>query len=90
MQDNILSAVRWLVDDCQPLDSLVFAFSGHGSLDTLCDEQGRDGILPCDFSQVHTRTCSHLSTLKALDLVASRGVPFVTHLIIISTCFTVV
>ncbi|CAL8467614.1 g7152 [Coccomyxa elongata] len=48
-KENILSALSWLVSDCQAQDSLVFAFSGHGSLDTFSNEQSRDGILPCDF-----------------------------------------
>ena len=37
---------------CQAPDSLVFAFSGHGSLDAADASEGRDGILPCDFEQV--------------------------------------
>lgn len=37
---------------CQAPDSLVFAFSGHGSLDAADACEGRDGILPCDFEQV--------------------------------------
>ena len=52
MQANILAAVRWLVGGCQAPDSLVFAFSGHGSLDAADASEGRDGILPCDFEQV--------------------------------------
>jgi uncharacterized caspase-like protein len=51
VQANILSALQWLASDCQPLDSLVFAFSGHGSLSSS-DVSGRDGILPCDFEEV--------------------------------------
>ena len=50
-QVNILDAVRWLVRDTQPQDSLVFAFSGHGCLD-VSDEQERDGILSSDYEQV--------------------------------------
>ena len=50
-QVNILDAVRWLVNDTQPQDSLVFAFSGHGCLD-VSDEQERDGILSSDYEQV--------------------------------------
>lgn len=50
-QVNILDAVRWLVRETQPQDSLVFAFSGHGCLD-VSDEQKRDGILSSDYEQV--------------------------------------
>ena len=50
-QVNILDAVRWLVRETQPQDSLVFAFSGHGCLD-VSDEQERDGILSSDYEQV--------------------------------------
>lgn len=43
------------MSECQAQDSLVFAFSGHGALDTISEDQGRDGILPCDFLEVtHT------------------------------------
>ena len=51
LQVNILDAVRWLVRDTQPQDSLVFAFSGHGCLD-VSEEQERDGILSSDYEQV--------------------------------------
>lgn len=86
MQDNILSAVRWLVSDCQSLDSLVFAFSGHGSLDTWSDEQCRDGILPCDFQEVTIlSTCSCLLLQKCFLHQISKHLIF-THILIIS-CF---
>ena len=52
LQGNILAAVRWLVGGCQAPDSLVFAFSGHGSLDASDASEGRDGILPCNFEEV--------------------------------------
>lgn len=46
-----MGAVRWLVGDSRPQDSLVFAFSGHGCLD-VSREQERDGILSSDYEQV--------------------------------------
>ncbi|KMZ58639.1 Metacaspase 9 [Zostera marina] len=50
---NILSAMRWLVSDCQSGDSLVFHFSGHGSqqFDVTGDEiDGFDETLcPLDY-----------------------------------------
>jgi len=51
MQANILEAVQWLVRDTRALDSLVFAFSGHGCFDASRDQE-RDGILSSDFEKV--------------------------------------
>lgn len=61
MQANILSAIAWLVGNCQPSDSLFFSFSGHG-----CQPPHPEGgswdeaILPCDFQQV----CSAINDSK--------------------------
>jgi hypothetical protein len=47
--------VRWLVAGAAAPDSLVFAFSGHGSLDATAAAHvhgtARDGILPCDHAR---------------------------------------
>ncbi|KDP40904.1 hypothetical protein JCGZ_24903 [Jatropha curcas] len=52
-KENIRQALRWLVQGCQPGDSLVFHFSGHGSQvpDTDMDEvDGLDETLcPLDY-----------------------------------------
>ncbi|KAI5789562.1 hypothetical protein FPQ18DRAFT_306912 [Pyronema domesticum] len=38
---NILSAMKWLVDDAQPNDSLFLFYSGHGS--QVIDRDGDEG-----------------------------------------------
>lgn len=38
---GIIDRLHWLVADAQPGDSLVFHYSGHGSLITLRDPQGK-------------------------------------------------
>ncbi|XP_028800771.1 metacaspase-3-like isoform X2 [Neltuma alba] len=52
---NILEQLKWLVEGCQPGDSLVFYFSGHGIQHTDSDEDEIDGmdesICPVDFQQ---------------------------------------
>ncbi|CCX04421.1 Similar to Metacaspase-1; acc. no. O74477 [Pyronema omphalodes CBS 100304] len=49
---NILSAMKWLVDDAQPNDSLFLFYSGHGSqvIDRDGDQvHGKDeAICPLD------------------------------------------
>lgn len=53
VQANILTAVAWLVTDCQPSDSLFFSFSGHGCQPPHPTGGSWDeGILPSDFQQV--------------------------------------
>ncbi|CAN4107968.1 unnamed protein product [Withania somnifera] len=50
---NIRSALRWLVHDCQPGDSLVFHYSGHGTRVRDHDGDEIDGhdesLCPVDF-----------------------------------------
>ncbi|CAK7328478.1 unnamed protein product [Dovyalis caffra] len=50
---NIRLALRWLVQGCQPGDSLVFHFSGHGSKQLDCDMDEVDGfdetLCPLDY-----------------------------------------
>ncbi|KAK7401158.1 hypothetical protein VNO78_12477 [Psophocarpus tetragonolobus] len=50
---NILESLRWLVKDCQPGDSLVFYFSGHGLQQPDFEEDEIDGfdetLCPVDF-----------------------------------------
>ncbi|KAJ7968226.1 Metacaspase-1 [Quillaja saponaria] len=52
---NIEESLKWLVKDCQPGDSLVFYFSGHGLRQPDFIEDERDGfdetICPTDFIQ---------------------------------------
>jgi len=54
-RENILQAMRWLVTDAQPNDSLFFHYSGHGgeTRDTSGDEaDGYDEtIYPLDFKE---------------------------------------
>ncbi|PIN21452.1 Metacaspase involved in regulation of apoptosis [Handroanthus impetiginosus] len=50
---NIRAALRWLVKGCQPGDSLVFHYSGHGSRVRDRDGDEKDGydesLLPVDY-----------------------------------------
>ncbi|KAI4299101.1 hypothetical protein L6164_032592 [Bauhinia variegata] len=50
---NILESLHWLVKDCQPGDSLVFYFSGHGLQQPDSNEDESDGfdesLCPVDF-----------------------------------------
>ncbi|KAE9597070.1 hypothetical protein Lal_00007440 [Lupinus albus] len=50
---NIVESLRWLVKDCQPGDSLVFYFSGHGLQQPDFKEDEIDGfdetLCPVDF-----------------------------------------
>ncbi|KAK7368810.1 hypothetical protein VNO80_10840 [Phaseolus coccineus] len=50
---NIMESLRWLVKDCEPGDSLVFYFSGHGSQQPDFKEDEIDGfdetLCPVDY-----------------------------------------
>ncbi|KAJ1306518.1 hypothetical protein OPQ81_007520 [Rhizoctonia solani] len=52
-RENIIAAMRWLVEDAQPTDSLFFHFSGHGGQTKDLDGDEADGfdevIYPLDF-----------------------------------------
>ncbi|ORX57889.1 hypothetical protein BCR36DRAFT_580459 [Piromyces finnis] len=52
---NMLNAMRWLVQGCQPGDSLFFHYSGHGSQKKDQDGDEVDGydetILPVDYKK---------------------------------------
>ncbi|KAJ3692639.1 hypothetical protein LUZ60_011734 [Juncus effusus] len=54
-KENIIMALHWLVHDCQPGDSLVFHYSGHGSQQEDKNGDEADGmdetILPLDFEK---------------------------------------
>ncbi|XP_047090741.1 metacaspase-1-like [Lolium rigidum] len=54
-KENLLLAMRWLVEDCDAGDSLVFHFSGHGvqKLDTNGDEVDgyNEALCPLDFEE---------------------------------------
>lgn len=54
-RENLLIAMRWLVEDCDAGDSLVFHFSGHGvqKLDTDGDEVDgyNEALCPLDFEE---------------------------------------
>jgi hypothetical protein len=51
--DNIINAMKWLVQDAKAGDSLFFHFSGHGGTTRDKDGDELDGfdesILPCDY-----------------------------------------
>ncbi|CAE6533403.1 unnamed protein product [Rhizoctonia solani] len=55
-RENILTAMRWLVEDAQPTDSLFFHFSGHGGQTKDLDGDEADGfdevIYPSDYENV--------------------------------------
>ena len=54
-RENIIAAMRWLVKDAQPNDSLFFHYSGHGGQTKDLDGDEGDGydevIYPVDFEQ---------------------------------------
>lgn len=54
-KDNIIRAMKWLVKDAQPNDSLFFHWSGHGGVVEDEDGDEEDGfdstIYPTDFKQ---------------------------------------
>jgi metacaspase-1 len=54
-RENIIRAMRWLVQGAQPNDSLFFHFSGHGGQTEDLDGDEEDGldetIYPVDFKQ---------------------------------------
>lgn len=43
-KQNIRTAMRWLAQDCQPGDSLVFHYSGHGSRQKDYNKDELDGF----------------------------------------------
>jgi len=53
--DNIIEAMKWLVEGAQPGDSLFFHYSGHGGTARDTENDETDGfdetILPLDYSQ---------------------------------------
>jgi hypothetical protein len=53
--DNIIEAMKWLVEGAQPGDSLFFHYSGHGGTAKDVESDETDGydetILPLDFQQ---------------------------------------
>ncbi|ORX67349.1 hypothetical protein BCR32DRAFT_109687 [Anaeromyces robustus] len=53
--DNIINAMRWLVQDAKPGDSLFFHYSGHGGTAKDAETDEIDGfdetILPLDYNQ---------------------------------------
>ncbi|CUA76471.1 hypothetical protein RSOLAG22IIIB_12319 [Rhizoctonia solani] len=55
-KDNIITAMRWLVEDAQPTDSFFFHFSGHGGQTKDTDGDEADGfdevIYPLDYEHV--------------------------------------
>ncbi|KAL5564075.1 hypothetical protein UlMin_033822 [Ulmus minor] len=79
---NIQMAMRWLVEGCQPGDSLVFHYSGHGSRqvdnndrdeldgfdETLCpvDFDKEGMILDDEINATIVRPLSHGTTLHAI------------------------
>ncbi|KAJ4716882.1 metacaspase 1 [Melia azedarach] len=43
-KQNLRAALRWLVRDCQPGDSLLFHYSGHGSTQNDLNNDEVDGV----------------------------------------------
>ena len=55
VQDNIMRALRWLVKDSKPTDSLVFVFSGRSAQASPGEELqtgSSEGLLPVNYAQV--------------------------------------
>jgi len=54
-RNNILNAIRWLVDGAQPGDVLFFQFSGHGAQRESDDDSEVDGmdelLIPTDYKR---------------------------------------
>jgi len=54
-RENMLSAMRWLVENAKSGDELFLHYSGHGSQTPDLDGDERDGLdetlVPCDFPQ---------------------------------------
>ncbi|KAE8672697.1 Metacaspase-1 [Hibiscus syriacus] len=73
---NIEDSLRWLVKDCQPGDSLVFFYSGHGLRVPDFNNDEVDGfdetICPLDFKEVGTIKDNDLNSLIVRPL--TRGV----------------
>ena len=68
-KDNMLRAMRWLVKDSQPHDSLFFHYSGHGgqTVDFMSDQDDvyDETISPVDFKKngtITNRVCSSLTS----------------------------
>ncbi|KAK7246745.1 hypothetical protein RIF29_41615 [Crotalaria pallida] len=73
---NILDSLRWLVKDCQPGDSLVFYFSGHGLKQADSNNDEIDGfdeaLCPVDFMKEGTITDDEINSIIVRPL--TRGV----------------
>ena len=71
---NIITAMKWLVSDMQPGDSLFFHYSGHGGRvrDTSGDElDGFDStLLPCDFKTKGVIVDDEINSILVRPLLA--------------------
>ncbi|XVF44787.1 hypothetical protein PTKIN_Ptkin02bG0152000 [Pterospermum kingtungense] len=82
-RQNIENSLRWLVNDCQSGDSLVFFYSGHGSREPHHNNDEACAICPVDFQKVGMILESDLNSLIVRPL--KRGV---TLHAIIDACFS--
>jgi len=75
-RNNMINAVRWLVDGAERGDCLVFQFSGHGGQkpsDDPGEEDGQDEVLiPTDYKEAGTISDNELYDLMVVPL--SEGV----------------
>ncbi|KAI9095754.1 hypothetical protein K1719_026314 [Acacia pycnantha] len=69
---NILDSLKWLVEGCQPGDSLVFYFSGHGLQQPDLKEDELDGfdetLCPVDFLREGTIIDNDLNSILVWPL----------------------
>ncbi|GKU97995.1 hypothetical protein SLEP1_g11055 [Rubroshorea leprosula] len=71
-KENMLSSLKWLVEDSHPGDSLVFFYSGHGLRKRDFDEDELDGfdetICPSDFSNTGMIVDNDLNSILVCPL----------------------
>jgi metacaspase-1 len=83
---GIIDRFKWLVEDPQPDDELVFYFSGHGTqLPAYGDEETVDSLdeslVPCDFDWTPERA---ITDDQIFELYSQ--LPYQTHLALIFDC----
>ncbi|KAJ3225293.1 Ca(2+)-dependent cysteine protease [Clydaea vesicula] len=71
-RQNIINAMRWLVQDARPGDSFFFHFSGHGSKQKDKDGDEDDGydetICPLDYERAGMITDDEMNTIMCRPL----------------------
>lgn len=76
---NILSALRWLVKDAQPGDSLFFHYSGHGGRIIDLDDRRVDGHRVDGFEKaIHPVDWEHAGEIVTEDLYDAMVKPLPT------------